>query len=86
MSNENTTQAIKDYVLREFLSGESPDVLTETTPLISGGILDSISTLKLVSHLEESYGIEFEAHEVSADHLDTLEAIVNIVQDKVQKK
>lgn len=78
--------AVKTYILAEFLAGERPDALDDKTPLISGGILDSISTLKLVAHLEETYGVEFQAHEVSADHLDTLSDIATIVESKVAAK
>jgi len=42
--------------LSAFLPGESPDELNDETPLITGGILDSISTLKLVVFLEEQFG------------------------------
>ena len=49
-------QTIKEFILDEFLPGEDPDELTESTPLITGGILDSIATLKLVMFLEERYG------------------------------
>ena len=47
---------VRDYILREFLPGEEPGELTDRTPLITGGILDSISTLKLVVFLEEQFG------------------------------
>jgi acyl carrier protein len=74
--------AVKQYVLSRFLPGENPDMLEDTTPLISGGVLDSISTVELVAFLEEQYGVEFEAHEVSADHLDTLNDIAATVLAK----
>ncbi len=86
MTKDQIAQAVKDYVLAEFLPDEKPDALDASTPLISGGILDSIATLKLVSHLEDTYGIEFEAHEVGTDHLDTLNDIASIVASKVAAK
>ena len=43
---------VKQYILKEFLPGENPDELNESTPLITGGILDSISTVQLVAFLE----------------------------------
>ena len=61
--------AVHDYILREFLPGEQPDNLTDDTPLITGGILDSISTLKLVTYLEERFGITVEAYEAGVDNL-----------------
>jgi len=83
MGASEIQQAVKEYVLREFLPGEGPDALDDSTPLITGGILDSISTLKLVSHLEEQYSIEFQAHEVGPDHLDNLSDIAAIVAGKI---
>ena len=73
---------VKEYILREFLPGESPEALTDSTPLISGGILDSIATLKLVSFLEDQFGIALEAHDVDADHLDTIDMIAALVSQK----
>jgi acyl carrier protein len=76
-------QDIKDFIMAEFLPGESPDELTDSTPLITGGILDSIATLKLVMHLEEKYGVNFEPHEVDKENLDTLELITKLLRSKV---
>jgi acyl carrier protein len=45
--------------------------------------LDSIGTLKLVVFLENQFGITLEAHEASADHLDTLESIDSLISAKV---
>ena len=74
--------AVKDYILREFLPGESPDTVDDSTALITSGVLDSIATVKLISFLEEEYGVEFEAHEMNAENLNTLPDIVRIVQAK----
>ncbi len=73
---------LKDYILREFLPGEDPAELTEETPLITGGILDSISTLKLVVFLEEHFGVTVEAHEAGADHLDSVGQIARMIAGK----
>ena len=76
---------VKDYILKEFLPGENPDQLTDSTPLVTGGILDSLSSLKLMDFLEEQFRIETEAHEVSEEHLDFLPDIANFVQSKLAK-
>jgi acyl carrier protein len=73
---------IKDVILKEFLPGEDPSELTDTTPLITGGILDSIATLKLVMFIEERYGISLQAHEVDPEHLDTISQIVELIRSK----
>jgi acyl carrier protein len=73
---------LRQFLLQNFLPGEDPDLLEPNTPLISGGILDSISTLKLVVFLEERYGVRLEAHEAGIDHLDTIQSIVSLVSRK----
>ena len=80
--NESIIAKVKEYILQEFLPGESPEALTETTPLVTGGILDSLATLKLVSFLEDQYGISLEAHEVDVEHLGTIESVAQLVTDK----
>ena len=86
MSKEDIRQTVTNYILEQFLPGESPAALQETTPLISGGILNSIATMKLVSFLEDNYRIEFKANEINADYLEDIARITNIVAEKLGKK
>lgn len=79
---EEIKTTVSKYILKEFLPGEAPEELTDTTPLITGGILDSIATLKLVSFLEERYGFTFQPHEVDVQYLDTVADIADLVRSK----
>ena len=82
LSMEEIKQAIKGYILEEFLPGENPAELTDSTPLITGGILDSLATIKLVVFLEERFKVQVEAHETMADYLDTIADIAQLVSSK----
>ena len=75
-------EPIKEYILKEFLPGEDPAALTDSTPLITGGILDSLATIKLVVFLEERFQIKVEAHETMVDYLNTISDIAQLVQSK----
>jgi acyl carrier protein len=77
---------VKEFILEEFLPGESPDELTDETPLITGGILDSLATIKLVAHLEKSYGIELSPHETGIDYLNSLTDIARLVEAKRSRR
>ena len=79
---EAIKENIRTFILKEFLDGENEDKLNHTTPLVTGGILDSISTAQLVAHLEEQFGVQFHAHEMSVDYLDTIDLIAETVQFK----
>jgi len=82
MDIQEIQSRVKEFILNEFLPGESPEGLTESTPLVTGGILDSLASLKLVLFLEETYGVTFEAHDLDAEHLDTIAAIAKLVVDR----
>jgi acyl carrier protein len=74
--------AVKKFILDQFLPGQDPAELTETTPLITGGVLDSLATMKLITFLEDRYGITMQAHETDPEHLDTIELIARLVREK----
>ena len=77
--------AVKTYILKEFLPGEDPDELKDDTPLITGGILDSLATIKLVTFAEDRYGITFQAHEADVEHLNTISDIASLVLSKLAR-
>lgn len=79
---EEITKVVHEFILREFLPGEDPEELGDHTPLISGGILDSITTLKLVAFLEDQFGVTIEAHEAGVNNLDSISQIVALVAQK----
>jgi acyl carrier protein len=79
---EDIAKVVHHFILQEFLPGEDPEELTPSTPLITGGILDSISTLKLVVFLEEHFGISIEAFEAGVEHLDSIAQIASLVAAK----
>jgi acyl carrier protein len=80
---QDIKDTIKAHILNEFLPGERADALTESTPLITGAILDSLATIKLVSFLEDRFGIQVQAHETMVDYLDTVNDIARLVQAKL---
>lgn len=73
---------IRQYLLEEVLPGEDPSALGDSTELVSSGILDSISTARLVTFLENRFGVRFKASEVNAAHLNSVDVIVGTVQAK----
>jgi acyl carrier protein len=83
LSMQEAKEIIKGYILEEFLPGENPAELTDLTPLITGGILDSLATIKLVVFLEERFQIQIQAHETMVDYLDTVADIAQLVSSKM---
>ncbi len=80
--SQEIKSVVKDFILREFLPGEDPNELTDSTPLITGGILDSIATVKLVLFLETQFGVTVQAHETDPQYLDTIASIAQLINSK----
>ena len=80
---DNVQEQVKQFILSNFLPGENPRNLTADTELKESGILDSLSTLKLVGFLEDTFHVEFEAADLDAGNLASLAAIERLVKSKV---
>jgi acyl carrier protein len=75
-------ETVRQFILANFLQGEDPSNLTDETELKESGILDSLSTLKLVSFLEDTFKVEFEANDLDAGNLASLASIEKLVRSK----
>ena len=72
---------LRDYILTNFLPGEDASNLHDDTPLKASGILDSVSTLKLVSYVEDTFNVTVEPHEASSE-FDRIDEIAGLIERK----
>jgi acyl carrier protein len=82
MNQEEVVKGLKEFILKEFLPGENPDELTNSTALVTTSILDSVGTLKLVMFLENTYNIKLSAHETDVEYMNTIDSIAKLVCSK----
>jgi len=75
---------IRRYILETFLTDGNNIDLNDATPLITGGLIDSIGMLGLVRFIERRFGIEFRPKEIDAERLDTIDAIMRLIQGKLE--
>lgn len=83
---DNVQAQVKQFILDTCLPGEDPRNLTSETELKESGILDSLSTLKLVTFLEERFGVEFDAGDLDAGNLSSISAIERLVTSKMETR
>lgn len=79
---DNVSQLLQQHILSEYLPGEEPENLQNDTPLVTSGVLDSISTLKLISFIEQEFSIQIKAHETGVENFDTIERIAALIERK----
>ena len=87
-SNENTNdlnQTIRAIVAQtvEDATGERPE-LTDDAPLLSSGLLDSLTILQLFSGLQDEFDIELDFEDLTEETFGTVDAIARMVTEAKQ--
>ncbi|MFT7558828.1 MAG: acyl carrier protein [Flavobacteriales bacterium] len=73
---------LKEFILEEFLPDEDAEDLTNDIELISTGILDSVSVIKVIAYIEGEYSIVIEPAEANAANMNSIEAMAKLIQTK----
>ncbi|HYK92081.1 MAG TPA: acyl carrier protein [Acidobacteriota bacterium] len=73
-------KTVREYIIREYLQEGDDQEITETTPLISGGIVDSFSMVSLLRFLEKKYSIDIPDEVATPEAFDTVQRIVALVR------
>jgi D-alanine--poly(phosphoribitol) ligase subunit 2 len=76
----NLGQAIKEFVIEEYLPDTSADDLDDGYDLVAGGVIDSLGVLKLIAWLEESFGINAEDADLDPADFRSVAAIAAFVE------
>jgi acyl carrier protein len=77
---DDLTKVVLNYVIKEYLEEEDDREITETTPLISGGIVDSFSMVSPKRLLERKYAIKIPDADATPQAFDTVQNIVALVR------
>ena len=77
---DDLEQVILAYVKREYIEDGDDREVTETTPLISGGIVDSFSMVSLKRFVEKKYGIQIPDADATPAAFDSVNRIAQLVE------
>ena len=75
--------AVRQFIAENVLLGVHQTVIDDATPLVTGGLIDSIGMIGLVAFLEARFKVEFVPREINVHSLDTLEQIEELIQKKL---
>ena len=75
-------QALRTYVLENFMFGSRPQDLDDNASFLENGILDSTGVLELIGHLETAYGVEVSDTELVPDNLDSINRLCAFLERK----
>ena len=79
---DTALSTIRRFILCTHLPGESPDTLSDDTPLQSSGILDSLAAVGLITFLEKEFQVELDVYDTAIERFDTIRDIASTVARK----
>jgi acyl carrier protein len=82
MSPDEMKEMVLDYIVREFID-EPETEITNDTPLISSGYVDSFSMVSLLVFLENKFKIKIPPSKATPEAFDTVNRIVALVNQYV---
>ncbi len=75
-------QKVREYLVENFLFGDTDTVLENDQSLIDSGVIDSTGVLELITFLESEFDITVEDDEVLPENLDSIDNIAAYIQRK----
>jgi len=74
---------VRQFIAENVLLGVHQTVIEDATPLVTGGLIDSIGMIGLVTFLEARFKVEFVPREINVHSLDTLVQIEELIRKKL---
>lgn len=70
---------IRDFLMIHRATGDAPS-FSDDESLLNAGVIDSVTMLDLITHLESRYGIFVDEEDLIPENFDSITAIVTYVE------
>ena len=74
---------VRQFIAENVLLGVHQTTIEDATPLITGGLIDSIGMIGFVAFLESRFEVEFMPREIDVHSLDTVERVEELIRKKL---
>ncbi|KZN61425.1 alpha/beta fold hydrolase [Pseudoalteromonas luteoviolacea] len=68
-----------EFINQDLLEGAAPD-LDQHTPLLELGILNSLSMVRLLAHVDQRYGAKIPEHDITPVHFENIETLCALIK------
>ncbi len=83
MTTNEIAATIRYFLLNNLTRPPAADELTANFPLLTSGLLDSLTLFKLLLYLEEKFQVSVQPEEIVAEHFATPAAIEQLIRSRV---
>ena len=79
MTDDRIRQTLRSFILTNFLPGEDPSTLEDSTLLISSGVIASLSMLELATFMESEFSVTLLPQDLGIEHMDSIDLLSKLV-------
>ena len=79
---EGIKEPIREYIIQNFLFGDTETVFSDSDSFMENGILDSTGILDIILFIENTYNIKIDDDEIVPDNLDSLDNLEKFITMK----
>lgn len=83
-SVEKIKSELIDYISNEFVKGIDLEISSDYA-LLGNGVIDSLSIMTLIVHLEEQYSLDFYKIDVTRDRFSSIDTISQMVMENIEQ-
>lgn len=76
---ETIAAKIKTYIIQTFLYDQGQVTLTNDTPLLIGGLIDSIRIVQLIGFLQKEFQLEIQFEDLTIKNFESSQAIARLI-------
>jgi len=81
----STKDQIRDFIREQLAPAKGVTSFRDDESLMENGVIDSLGIFRLVTFLEESFGVRIGDEEINAENLQSVDMIDQLVQRKAKK-
>jgi len=79
MTDDRIRRTLRSFILTNFLPGEDPSTLEDSTLLISSGVIASLSMLELATFMESEFSVTLLPQDLGVEHMDSIDMLSKLV-------
>lgn len=81
----DTRAVLREYIQLELMFDSAQKQLSDDTPLVSSGILDSTNLLRLIAFVEERFGLTVRDDELEFDNFRDVSSLAAFIDRKLSR-
>ena len=78
----DTKQQLRDYIVENFLFGDTETEFADSDSFMEKGIIDSTGILEVITYVEDTFDISVNDEEILPENLDSVENLSNFIKTK----